>query len=286
MTSSLQWERKSPDDKVVFELARVNYDMIETMNIEMEAGRAFSKNFGADSSTIIVNEAAVNVMGLKDPVGKVVKLGGEDRQIIGATKNFHFQSLHEEVKPLLFVLAPENTYDVIAKIKAGKERETTGRLERFYKAYNPGFTFDYKFLDEAYQAQYAAEKRVAALSKYFSGIAILISCLGLFRLAAFTAERRQKEIGMRKVLGASVAQIVLLLSRDFILLVLIAILIAFPVALWSTNKWLQDFAYKADIHWWLYALAATTAILIALVAVSSQAIKAAIVNPVKSLRTE
>lgn len=285
-TSDLNWTTKNPEDRIVFEVAMVNYDMLQTLNIKMAAGRTFSKEFGADSSKVILNQTAIETMGLKNPIGTIVKIWGQDREIVGVTKDFHFQSFHEAVKPLLFVLAPANTYDIVARIKAGKEQETISRLERFYKAYNPGFLFDYKFLDEAYQAQYAAEKRVAALSKYFSGIAILISCLGLFGLAAFTAERRQKEIGMRKVLGASVAQIVLLLSKDFILLVLIAIGIAFPVALWATNKWLQDFAYKADIQWWLYALAATTAILIALVAVSSQAIKAAIVNPVKSLRTE
>lgn len=174
----------------------------------------------------------------------------------------------------------------MVKIKGGTEKQTISELGKFYQKYNQGFPFEYKFLDESYEAIYESEQRVAQLSRYFAGLAILISCLGLFGLAAFTAERRFKEIGVRKVLGASITQIVLLLSKDFIMLVLIAILIGFPVAIWATNTWLQDFAYKTKIEWWLYALAAVAAILIALLTVSFQAIRAALENPVKSLRTE
>jgi ABC-type antimicrobial peptide transport system permease subunit len=183
-------------------------------------------------------------------------------------------------------LQPEHAKYIMAKIQGGRERQTLAQLEAFYKKYNPGFTLDYKFLDSEYQAQYASEQRVSVLSRYFAGLAILISCLGLFGLTAFMAERRQKEIGVRKVLGATVYQIVLLLSGEFMKLVLIAILIAVPLALWATNQWLQDFAYKANIGWWLFALAASAAVLIALLTVSFQSVKAAVANPVKSLRTE
>jgi ABC-type antimicrobial peptide transport system permease subunit len=225
-------------------------------------------------------------MGLKDPVGKVVKYWGDDREIIGVVKDFHFESLHESVKPLYFSLQPEAAKYIMAKIEAGRERQTIAQMESFYKNYNPGFTLDYKFLDSEYQAQYVAEQRVAVLSQYFAGLAVLISCLGLFGLVSFMAERRQKEIGVRKVLGATVFQIVTLISREFLLLVGLAILIAIPAALWATSNWLQDFAYKADIGWWLFALAALAATGIAIITVSIQAIKAALANPVKSLRSE
>ena len=284
--AGLEWEGKNSNDLVYFETIRANYDLVETLGIQMKEGRSFSRKYGADSTSIILNEAAVATMHLKNPVGTIVKLFDENREIIGVTKNFHFESLHENVKPLFFTLSPRDVKYVMAKVQAGKEKETITQLEQFYKKFNPGFTLDYKFLDAQYQAQYVAEQRVAILSRYFAGIAILISCLGLFGLAAFTAEKRRREIGVRKVLGATISQIVLLLSKDFIHLVIIAIVIAFPAALWATNKWMQGFAYKTDIGWWLYALPAALAILIALITVSFQAIKAAIANPVKSLRTE
>ena len=285
-TAGLEWEGKNPNELVYFECIKANYDLIETLDIQMKVGRSFSRNFGADSSKIILNETAIETMALKDPIGKKIRLWDQDREIIGVTKNFHFESLHEKVKPLFFCLLPFETTYVMAKIQAGKERETVARLEKFYKKYNPGFTIDYKFLDSDYQAQYVAEKRVSVLSRYFAGIAILISCLGLFGLAAFTAEKRRQEIGVRKVLGATIAQIVLLLSRDFMRLVFIAIVIAFPIAFWATQRWMQGFAYKTTLGWWLFVLPGILAILIALLTVSYQAIKAAIANPVKSLRTE
>ena len=172
------------------------------------------------------------------------------------------------------------------KIKGGKEKETIERLQRFYKEYNAGYSFDFKFLDEDYQAQYSAEKRVETLSKYFAGLAIIISCLGLFGLAAFTAEKRTKEIGIRKVLGANTKGIVVLLSKDFLFLILISLAVATPVAWYITNNWLQDFAYRIDISWWMFVLAGGIALVIALVTVSFQAIKAATANPVESLKYE
>jgi predicted permease len=280
------WPGKNEKDWIFFQGVRGNYDLIETLGVAMKEGRSFSRNYGADSHAVVLNEAAVALIGLKDPVGKTIKYWGDDRQIIGVVKDFHFESLHEAVKPLYFSLQPEHAKYIMAKIEGGKERQTLVQLEAFYRKYNPGFTLNYTFLDSEYQAQYASEQRVAVLSQYFAGLAILISCLGLFGLAAFMAERRQKEIGVRKVLGATVSQIVLLLSREFMQLVLIAILIAVPLALWATNKWLQDFAYKAEIGWWLFALAALAAVLIALLTVSFQSLKAAVANPVKSLRTE
>jgi len=235
----------------------------------------------------VVNEAFVAALGLQDPVGKVVKGEGDTEfEIIGVVKDFHYKSLHEKVVPFMFTLEPEAATVILARIEAGQEKETIATIQQFYKTFNPGFIFDYQFLDEDYQAQYVAEQRVGVLSKYFAVLAIVISCLGLFGLAAFTAERRRKEIGIRKVLGASARSVVMMLSKDFLKLVLIAAVIAFPVAWFGMHQWLQDFAYRINISWWIFGLAGIMVLLIALFTVSFQAIKAAIANPVKALRNE
>ncbi len=285
-TSGLQWEGKNPDDEVQFEIAKVNHDLIQTLGIGMAAGRPFSRDFATDSSAIILNEAAVQVMGLKDPVGKVVKLWGQDRQVIGVAKNFHFQSLHEKVTPLFFLLTPGETPNVVVKIAAGKEKAAIDGLRTFYEGYNRGFAFDYKFLSRDYQALYAAESRVAVLSRYFAGLAILISCLGLFGLAAFTAERRRKEIGIRKVLGSSELGIVRLLSGEFTKMVLTSVVIALPISYLLTKGWLERFAYRIPLEPWYFLLAGLLALLVALATVGVQALKAARANPVHSLKDE
>jgi hypothetical protein len=188
-TYGLQWEGKDPNDKTEFENVAVNYGIIETLGISMAAGRTFSREYGADSSKIIFNEAAIKFMNLSNPIGKVIKLWGNDMEIVGVAKDFHFESLHEKVKPLFFRLAPQNTRLIMARVSAGKEKEVINNLQKLYQAYNPGFAFEYKFLDQDYQVLYEAEKRVSVLSRFFAGLAILISCLGLFGLTAFTAEK-------------------------------------------------------------------------------------------------
>ena len=233
------WEGKPENvDFPSFQMRPVNYGLLETLGIEMAAGRAFSPTFSSEDSKIIFNEAAIDMMGLEDPIGKTIKIGQTDLEIIGVAKNFHFRSLHEEIGPLFFVLRPSWTHQVIAKTEAGRAQETVEQLQKFYQTYNPGFSLDYRFLDEDYQALYTAEQRVSTLSKYFAGIAIIISCLGLFGLAAFTAERRRKEIGIRKALGASSFSIVRLLSGDFTKMVLVAIFIALPISYFVAQRWL------------------------------------------------
>lgn len=285
-TTTLDWEGKNPDDIIAFAGRPVNYDIIEMLGIEIVAGRSFSRNFSTDSSAIILNEAAVDVMGIKDPVGKVVRLWDNDMQIIGVVKNFHYESLHEEVKPLFFVLNPEYTEKIMAKVEAGRERETIEQLQAFYQTYNPGFTLDYEFLDEDYQTLYVAEQRVATLSKYFAGLAILISCLGLFGLASFTAERRLKEIGIRKILGSSDFSIVYLLSKDFTKMVITAIAIALPFSYFIAARWLESFAYSIDLEWWFFIGAGLIALFIAWFTVGLQTVKAAKINPAQCLRDE
>jgi ABC-type antimicrobial peptide transport system permease subunit len=207
-------------------------------------------------------------------------------EIVGVVKDFHFQSLHEKVKPLFIWLSPEDTGQFMAKIESGKEKTAIARLESLYKQFNPAFSFEYSFLDSDYQMLYASENRISVLSRYFAGMAILISCLGLFGLAAFTAQKRQREIGIRKVIGASVRNITILLSREFLQLVFIALLVAFPLAWWAMTLWLKSFAYRIPIDPGIFLIAGVSILLLTGITISFQAIKAAIANPASSLRSE
>jgi putative ABC transport system permease protein len=284
-TWGIHWEGRDPEDRTEFENVAVNYDMMETIGIKMAAGRMFSREF-ADSAKIIISETGIKFMGLQDPIGKTVKLWGNDMQIIGISKDFHYESLHENFKPLFFRLAPNDTYLIMVKLEAGKEKQVIASLEQLYKNFNPGFAFDYQFLDTQYQSLYIAEQRVSVLSRYFAALAILISCLGLFGLAAFTAERRLKEIGIRKVLGSSEFGIVTMLSADFTKIVFTAIVIALPLSYLLTKTWLDDFAFKIELNWLYFVLAGAIALLIAWITVGTQAFKAARVNPVNCLKDE
>jgi len=285
-TSGLDWDGKNPDDKILFENIRVGYDMIETLGMQMKEGRTFSRDFATDSSAIILNEAAIRIMNYDNPVGRTMKLWGDEVHIIGVVKDFHFQSLHEVVNPVFFILQPKYTWYMMARIAKGQEKETLDRLQKFYTEYNPGFTFDYEFLDKSYEKLYAAEMRVSSLSQYFAGFAILISCLGLFGLAAFTAQRRLKEIGIRKAMGSSVSSIVLLLSKDFTILVGLSILIALPAAFFLINMWLDTFAFHIQLTWLYFIASGLVALVISWLTISIQSYKAARVNPTRCLRSE
>jgi putative ABC transport system permease protein len=264
----------------------INYGFIETLGIAVKEGRSFSKDFGSNNSQIILNEAAVEAMGFKNPVGTIIKGPGNNTEIIGVVKNFHFQSLHEKIEPMKFRIDNQGPSTVVAKIERGKEKEALANLADLYKKFNPGLAFNYKFLDQDYQALYVSERQVSVLSRYFAGLSILISCLGLFGLAAFTAEMRLKEIGIRKVLGSGVFGIVRLLSGEFTKMILIAICIALPLSYLITKNWLDDFAYRINLEWWYFYGAGLITIAIALLTVSFQSVKAAMMNPVKSLRTD
>jgi len=208
-----------------------------------------------------------------------------ERQIVGVVKDFNFESLYEPVKPCFFQMYPIMP-NVMVKIQAGTEEQTIARVRKLFQDRHKGLVFDYQYLDENYRALYASERRVGVLSRYFAGLAIVISCLGLFGLAAFTAQRRQKEIGIRKVVGASVGNVVVMLSMDFVKLLVIALLIAFPVVGWVMYQWLQNFAFRIDLGAGTFALAAASLALITLGTVGYQAVKAALLDPVKSLRAE
>ncbi len=285
-TSDVIWPGKDQKDKTEFEVVPVNYDLLKTLDIKIKEGREFSRDFGADSSMLIFNEAAIKFMGMKDPIGKEVELWGEKMRIGGVAKDFHFESLHETVKPLFFMLNPQGTRRFMVKVETGSEKAVVAKLQEIYAQMNPGFSFDYQFLDERYQTLYKAESQVSQLSGYFAGLAILISCLGLFGLAAFTAQRRNKEIGIRKVLGATVSAIVMMLSKDFLRLILIAMVIAFPVAWWATTQWLKGFAYSIHLNAGVFLVAGVAVILLTFLTISFQSVKAALANPVKSLKSE
>jgi len=283
-TPDLSWPGKKPAQSIQFANFAVGYDWTELLGIKILSGRSFSRAFGKDSTGLVLNKAAVDAMELKDPAGKTVKLWGADYQILGVVDNFQFESLHESVKPCFLYLSPGG--NVLARIGAGQEKEAISNIERLYHQYNPGLAFDFRFLDQDYQALYDSEERVAALSRYFAGIAIAISCLGLFGLAAFTAQKRQKEIGIRKVVGATVADVAVMLSKDFLKLVLIAIILAFPLSWWIMGKWLNSFAYRTNLSVGIFLVSGVSTMLIALLAVSFQTIKAALISPVKSLKAE
>jgi putative ABC transport system permease protein len=240
-SSGHTWEgRLSDAAEIRFTGLNVNYDFIETLGIEMKEGRPFSRDFGTEESTVIINEAAIEAMGLADPIGKWMQLFGMKRQIVGVVNDFHFQSMYETIKPMFLVCNPNHTRTIMIRIQSGREGQTLAEIERLYHRYNPGIPFEARFLNDEYNALYVSEQRVARLSKYFASITILISCLGLFGLAAFTAERRTKEIGIRKILGASEIGIVNLLSADFTKMILVAIAITLPFSYFLSSRWLES----------------------------------------------
>ncbi len=286
-TGGVEWVGKDPNTSPQFTPAAIGYDFVKTMNLKLVAGRELSKDFASDSAGYLVNEEALKIINYKDPVGKPLTFWGKKGSIVGVLKNFHFASLHEPIKPMILRLGEKDSWgNILVRTEAGKTKQALVNLEKLYKQLNPKFPFTYSFADEEYQKLYKSEQVVSKLSDYFAFLGIFISCLGLLGLVMFTAEQRTKEIGIRKVLGASVSSLYTLLSREFIILVVIALIIASPLAWWAMNAWLQSFAYRIPIALWVFAAAGALAVLIALITVSFQAIKAAIANPVKSLRTE
>ncbi|GAB4047280.1 ABC transporter permease [Spirosoma litoris] len=270
----------------------VDYDYVKTLGMQLVKGRDFSRAFGSDSSGIILNEAAVKVLGFKDPVGKRVWRFTDNQArtrktytILGVVKNFHFESLRRNISALSLVL-DSNSGAASFRISSTDLPAVVKQIEAKWKQIAPGQPFSYQFMDDSFDEMYRAEQRIGTIALTFAALAILIACLGLFGLAAFMAEQRTKEIGVRKVLGASVTSIIGLLSKDFLKLVFISIIIASPIAWYAMSRWLNDFAYKIDIEWWMFALAGLLAVGIALLTVSFQSIKAALMNPVKSLRSE
>src|SRR4029078_8865807 len=288
-------EGKTVNDNAYIHTNWVDESLLQTLGITPVAGRLFSKEFPGDTNNrMILNEAAIKKLGFSSPqeaVGGKVKFDwrGESYSwtIIGVVKDFHYQDLHVPIEPYAFQLNNQPRFNyIVIHAKASDIASLLSSVTASWHRLNPNEPFEYSFLDEDFQKNYEAENRLASIVGYFTVIAILISCLGLFGLATFSAEQRTKEIGVRKVLGASVTGIVALLSKDFLRLVAISVVIASPIAWWVMHKWLQDFAYRVNISWMVFLITTVVALTIALLTISFQAIRAAIANPVKSLRTE
>jgi putative ABC transport system permease protein len=258
--------------------------------MELVKGRNFSREFGSDSSAVIINETTAQFFGFDDPIGKKMYASSDQNKpasftIIGVVKNFNFESLRQKVAPLCMVLGKSNWLTSF-KLTSANISSLLPQIEQKWKSMAPGMPFSYRFLDESFNNMYTAERRVGKLALIFSVLAILIACLGLLGLVTYSTQQRIKEIGIRKVLGASVRNIVSMLSYDFLRLVIISLLIATPLAWWVMQKWLEDFAYRIGIGVWMFIVAALIAISIAVITVTLQAMRAANANPVKNLRTE
>ena len=286
-TGGVDWIGKDPNVNIQFTQASIGYDFVKTMKLTMLAGRDYSKDFPTDSVGYIINEAALKRIGYKNPIGQPLTFWRKKGTIIGVVKDFHFNSLHEQIRPLVLRAGEQDNFgNILVRTQPGKTREALASLEGLSKQLNPSFPFTYYFSDEEYNKMYQSEQIVGKLSNIFSFLAIFISCLGLLGLAMFTAEQRVKEIGVRKVLGASIASLFALMSSEFLALVCIALVIASPLAWYAMYKWLQGFEYRTSIQLWMFLLSGGLIVLIALLTVSFQAVKAALVNPIKSLRSE
>ena len=286
-SEDFKWQGKDPSMKVLITIEHVSPEYVSTMKMQLKSGRDFNENAIADTANIIINETFANLIGRKDPVGEILMRDNQKLQIIGVVKDFLFNDMYGKPDPLILFCQPSATYLMMVRIKPGHDaQKALAKIETVIDKHNPGYPFEYKFMDAEFDKLFRSEMMVGKLSRLFAILTIVISCLGLFGLAAYTAERRTKEIGIRKVLGATLSNVVTLLSKDFLRLVAIAAIIAFPLAWWMMHQWLQDFAYRIHISWWVFGIAGILSVLIALCTVSFQAIKAAIANPVKSLRTE
>lgn len=286
-SGDFSWKDKVPDKQVLITVEGVSSEYISTQGMRLKQGRSFYENLKADSNNIIVNETLAKIIKNKDIVGSIINRGNAKYTVVGVVKDFVSNNVYKPADPLILFADTSNTNIMSVRFKANTDLTAAlAKVEKVIKAANPGYPFSYEFVDEVFGRFFKAETLIGKLAGIFAALAIIISCLGLFGLASFTAERRTKEIGIRKVLGASVSAITGLLSKGFLKPVVLSVLIAFPVAWWLMFNWLKDYDYKITIHWWVFALAGLLVLLIALVTVSFQSVRAAVANPVKSLRTE
>jgi len=289
-TWGIEWEGKDANDKTDFMRFATDEKMVKTVGLQLVAGRDFDlTQYPSDSMGVLLNESAVKAMGFKSPVGQPVRDDGQTFHVVGVVKDFVVNSPFQPVSPMvIFGIGGHTGINVLnVKLKDGGNTEADlKKLGAILKKYNPQYPFEYHFVDRDYERKFTDQKRTGTLSALFAGLTILISCIGLFGLASFVAIQRTKEIGVRKVLGASLVNLWQLLSRDFVVLVLISLCIAVPVSWYFMHDWLLQFNYRTPLSWWIFASAGLGALLITLITVSFQSIRAALANPVKSLRTE
>ncbi|MCA6370833.1 MAG: ABC transporter permease [Cytophagales bacterium] len=287
-TGHLNWPGKDPNESINMNYRIVDYDMMELLGMEIKDGRSFSKEFSTQIREIIFNESAIKAMALKEnPIGIEIELWQMKYKIIGIVKDFYFESIHAgKVKPMFLIQDPSRLNTVMVKVNTAGLDGTISGIEKFHNQFNPGYPFVYKFLDQDFQNLYATEKRISVLSHYFSGLAILISCLGLYGLTAFTVNKRKKEISTRKVLGASAFEITMLLYKDVSKLVLVSLIIGLPTGYFLANNWLEGFAERINLEPWFFIAAALLSITLMLIASGVQVVRALSINPAESLRTE
>ena len=284
-TSGADWEGKDPEVRIQMQINSVDFDYLDTFKMEMAQGRFFSREFPTDDKGYVLNEAAIKAMGMEAPVGKRFS-SWFDGHIIGVVKNFHYKSLHTEIEPLILMMDPRYYAYACLRIQADNVSNTIGFIEEVWKKFIPQFPFEYSFLDEQIDNLYRAEERMGLVFKYFTILAMFIACLGLFGMASFITEQRTKEIGIRKILGASVPNVVTLLSKEFTKLVLLSNIFAWPLAYFVMNRWLQNFAYRTKMGFGIFLLSSSLALVIAFVTVSIQSTKAALANPAEALHHE
>ncbi len=285
-SGGVRWPGIAPETNILFEMVATDEHLIDIMDFEMAEGRFFSPEYGTDTSAVVINEKALEIMNLEEPVGTTIEFWDSEWKIIGVNKNFHFQSMRSEIAPMIMRYNPGFAWFFFIKLSGQNIARTISQVEEVYSELNPSYVFNYEFLDEEYARLYSSEIRVGKLAGYFGILAVLISCLGLFGLSAFTAERKTKEIGIRKTLGASFGSIIMLLSKDFTRLILIALVVAIPVGFYFMSEWLADYPYRIDLGWWIFAGSGAIAVLIAWLTISFQSIKAAHQNPIESLKIE
>jgi ABC-type antimicrobial peptide transport system permease subunit len=281
------WPGKDPNKKILITQEFVSPQYINTLGMQIKHGRDFYDDANKDTANIIINETFAELIGKENPVGEVLKYDNSDRKVVGVVKNFLYNDMYGKSAPIALFCQPTSVNFLAVRFKPNTDiNAALSKVEGVLKTHNPGYPFEYKFLDEEFNKMFKSENLIGQLSKLFAILTIFISCLGLFGLAAYTAERRTKEIGIRKVLGATLQGITFLISKDFLKLVILASVIAFPLTWWMMSNWLQDFAYRVEISWVVFVIGAIGACIIALLTVSFQALKAALSNPIKSLRTE
>ncbi|PSL48337.1 ABC-type antimicrobial peptide transport system permease subunit [Chitinophaga niastensis] len=284
------WEGKDPKANIALDAIMTDWDFEKTAGLKFKQGRPFSRDYKTDSNGVILNEAALRIIGYKDPIGKTMKSGNRQLTIVGIVENILLDDPFKPVTPLVILFnhsATNSVNNILIRLKPGADlKKSLAAIQPIFETYNPAFPFEYNFVDDDFDKKFVTEKQVGKLAGIFAGLAIFISCMGLFGLAMFMAERRTKEIGIRKILGASVINLWMLLSKEFIWLVMIACLIASPFTFWFMKGWLQNYDYHINISGWIFIITASLGLVIALLTVSTQAIKAAFTNPIKSLRSE
>ncbi|MCF0049327.1 ABC transporter permease [Dyadobacter sp. LJ53] len=285
--SDFSWTGKEPGSDIALDALMTEWDFEKAAGLKFKQGRPFSKEYKTDSNAVILNEAALKVIGYKDPVGKTMRSGDRVITIVGIVENLILEDPYQPVYPLAILFNPEAVNNIFLRLKPGSDlKKTLAEVQAIFKRYSPSMPFEYSFVDQEFDKKFATENQVGKLAAILAGIAIFISCLGLYGLASFTAEQRTKEMGIRKVLGASFANLFQILSKEFIVLILISCLISIPIAWYFMNDWLRKYYYRTEISWWIFAASGLGALCITLLTVSFQSIKAALVNPVKSLRSE